>query len=181
VLVNNASAISLTDTIATTMKRYDLMHPLNVRGTCSVSQACLPHLLKASNPHILNNSPPPSMEAKWFQNHVAYAMTKYGMSMCVLGMAEELRERGVAVNALWSKTAIATVAIENAIGGEDMMRSCRKPEIVADAAYHMITKPSRKTTGLFFIDEDVLRQEGVTDLSGYAVDPTRELFPDFFI
>ncbi len=181
VLVNNASAISLTDTLGTSMKRYDLMHQVNVRGTYLVSQACLPHLLKASNPHILNNSPPLNMEARWFQNHVAYTMTKYGMSMCVLGMAEEFRERGVAVNALWPKTTIATAAIEHVVGGEEMMRCSRKPEIVADAAYHIITKPSRETTGHFFLDEDVLRREGVTDFSGYAVDPSRDLFPDFFI
>lgn len=181
VLVNNASAISLTDTLSTPLKRYDLMHQVNVRGTYSVSQACLPHLLKAENPHILNNSPPLNMDAKWFKNHVAYTMTKYGMSMCVLGMAEEFRERGVAVNALWPKTTIATAAIEHVVGGQEMLRCSRKPEIMADAAYHIITKPSRQTTGHFFIDEDVLRHEGVTDLSGYAVDPTAELFPDFFI
>jgi citronellol/citronellal dehydrogenase len=181
VLVNNASAISLTDTLSTSLKRYDLMHTVNVRGTYSVSQACLPHLLKAENPHILNNSPPLNMDAKWFKNHVAYTMTKYGMSMCVLGMAEEFRDRGVAVNALWPKTAIATAAIENVVGGQEMMRSCRKPEIMADAAYHIVTKPSRETTGHFFIDEDVLLREGIKDLSGYAVDPEAELFPDFFI
>ena len=180
ILVNNASAISLTGTEHTPMKRYDLMHSVNVRGTFMVSQACLPHLKKGDNPHILNNAPPLNMNPRWFKNHVAYTMAKYGMSMCVLGMAAEYEEAGVAVNALWPRTAIATSAI-NMIGGDEMMRHSRKPEIMADAAYAILTRPSRECTGNFFIDDEVLKSEGVEDLSGYAVDPSLEPFTDFFL
>lgn len=180
ILVNNASAISLTTTEQTPMKRYDLMHGVNVRGTFATSQACLRHLRKSPNPHILNNSPPLNMKAKWFANHVAYTMAKYGMSMCVLGMAEELRSDGIAVNAIWPRTAIATSAMEM-LGGEAALSGCRKPEIMADAAYAILTKPSRECTGNFFIDEEVLRAEGVTDFVPYAVDPQATLLPDFFL
>ncbi len=180
VLVNNASAISLTGTLSTPMKRFDLMHQINTRGTYLCSQACLPHLLKASNPHILNLAPPLSMKARWFKDHVAYTMAKYGMSMCVLGMAEEFRDKGVAVNALWPKTAIATAAIK-LIGGDPMMKHSRTVDIMGDAAHAILVRPSRETTGNFFIDEDVLRREGVTDFKQYAVDPSVEPMPDFFL
>jgi len=181
ILVNNASAISLTGTEDTPMKRFDLMHGINTRGTFACSQACLPYLKKASNPHILNNSPPLNMEARWFAPHVAYTMAKYGMSMCVLGMAEELRSEGIAVNALWPRTVIATAAVQNLLGGDETIRGSRKPEIMADAAYAILTKPSRSFTGNFCIDEDVLRAEGVTDLDKYQSVPGAELFPDYFI
>ncbi len=181
ILVNNASAISLTPTLQTPMKRYDLMHHINTRGTFVCSQACLPRLLQAENPHILNISPPLNMEARWFAPHVAYTMAKYGMSMCVLGMAEEFRGQGVAVNALWPRTAIATAAVKNLLGGDETIRRCRKPDIMADAAYAILTQPSRACTGNFFIDEDVLRNAGVTDFAAYAVDPAAELLPDFFV
>jgi len=179
VLVNNASAISLTSTVATPMKRYDLMHTVNTRGTYLCSAVCVPHLRKSENPHVLNLSPPLSMKAKWFQNHVAYTMAKFGMSMCVLGMAEEFRGK-LAFNALWPRTTIATAAIEM-IGGDAMMRRSRKPEIMADAAHAILVRPYAECTGNFFIDDEVLRQEGVEDFDSYAVDPTKELAPDFFI
>jgi citronellol/citronellal dehydrogenase len=180
ILVNNASAISLTGTIETPMKRYDLMHTINTRGTYLCSQVCIPHLQRASNPHILNLAPPLNMSAKWFKNHVAYTMAKYGMSMCVLGMAAEFEGDGVAVNALWPRTAIATAAIQM-IGGSAMMAGCRTPEIMADAAHAILTKPSRSFTGQFVIDEDLLRAEGVTDFERYSVTPGATLIPDFFL
>lgn len=179
VLVNNASAISLTSTLATPMKRYDLMHTVNGRGTYLCSQACLPHLLKADNPHVLTLSPPLSMKAKWFRNHVAYTMAKYVMSMCVLGMAAEF-EGKVAFNALWPRTTIATAAIAM-IGGEPMMKRSRTPEIMADAAHAILCRPHADCTGNFFVDDDVLKEEGVTDFGKYAVDPSQELAPDFFL
>jgi citronellol/citronellal dehydrogenase len=181
VLVNNASAINLTPTLHTPMKRFDLMHQINLRGTFLVSQVCIPHLLKAENPHILNLSPPLNMKPKWFANHVAYTMAKYGMSMCVLGMAEEFRGKGLAVNALWPRTAIATAAVQNLLGGEESMKRSRRPEIMADAAHVMLTKPSREYTGHFAIDEDVLRDAGITDLDPYAFVPGEELITDFFL
>ncbi|WP_342377458.1 NAD(P)-dependent oxidoreductase [Myxococcus stipitatus] len=181
ILVNNASAISLTGTEDTPMKRYDLMHGINTRGTFACSQACLPYLKKSSNPHILNNSPPLNMEARWFGPHVAYTMAKYGMSMCVLGMAEEFRSEGIAVNALWPRTVIATAAVQNLLGGDETIRGSRKPEIMADAAHAILTKPSKSFTGHFCIDEDVLRAEGVTDFDKYQSVPGAELFPDYFI
>jgi citronellol/citronellal dehydrogenase len=181
ILVNNASAISLTGTLDTPLKRFDLMHGINTRGTFACSQACLPHLLRSSNPHILNNSPPLNMEARWFAPHVAYTMAKYGMSMCVLGMAEELREAGVAVNALWPRTVIATAAVQNLLGGEEALRGCRLPEIMADAAHAILTRQSRSFTGHFCIDEEVLRSEGVTDFARYQAVPGAELMPDYFI
>jgi citronellol/citronellal dehydrogenase len=181
ILVNNASAISLTNTPNTTMKRYDLMHNVNTRGTFVCSQACIPSLKEADNPHILNLSPPLNMVAKWFKNHVAYTMAKFGMSMCVLGMAAELADQGIAVNALWPRTTIDTAAIRNLLGGDTMAKRSRTPAIIADAAWHILTSPSRERTGNFFIDDDVLAEAGITDLSGYAVDPTQELAPDFFV
>jgi len=179
ILVNNASAISLTGTLETPMKRFDLMFGVNVRGTFAASQALLPYLVKGSNPHILNLSPPLSLDPRWFRNHCAYTMAKYGMSLCVLGMSEEFREAGVAVNALWPKTVIATAAIAM-IPGVDP-RCCRKPSIVADAAHAILTRDSRSCTGNFFIDEEVLASEGVTDFSPYAVEPGAPLLPDLFL
>jgi citronellol/citronellal dehydrogenase len=181
VVVNNASAIHLSGTLSTPMKRFDLMHAVNVRGTFAMSQAALPHLLQAPNPHILNLAPPLNFESRWFAPHLAYSLAKFGMSLCVLGMAEEFRPQGVAVNALWPETAIATAAVRNLLGGEAALRRCRKPEIMADAAYEIVCRPSRACTGNFFIDSQVLHEMGVTDLSGYAVDETAELLPDFFV
>ena len=163
------------------MHRYDLMHQINTRGTFLVSKTCLPHLLESDNPHILNLSPPLNMLEKWFKNHVAYTMAKFGMSMCVLGMAGEFREQGIAVNALWPRTTIATAAVKNLLGGAELARRSRKPEIMGDAAHVILTRPSREFTGNFCIDDEVLESAGVTDLSGYAVDPSVELAPDFFV
>ena len=181
ICINNASAIALRGTERTSMRRFDLMHQVNTRGTFLVSRTCLPYLRKSGNPHILNMSPPLNMEEKWFAPHVAYTMAKYGMSMCVLGMAGEFREEGIAVNALWPRTAIATAAVRNVLGGDEMMQRSRTPEIIADAAHLILTKPSREFTGNFCIDDEVLEAAGITDLSGYAVDPDAELFPDFFV
>ncbi len=184
ILVNNASAISLTGTEHTPMKRYDLMHSINTRGTFACSQACIPHLKKSAAAHgvahILNISPPLNMETRWFAPHVAYTMAKFGMSMCVLGMAGELKGAGIAVNALWPRTTIATAAIKNLLGGEAGMRGSRKPEIMGDAA-HAIFSKGRDFTGHFLIDDDVLKAAGKTDLSEYAMDPTAQLLPDYFI
>ena len=181
ILINNASAIFLAGTLDTPAKRFDLIHSVNVRGTFLTSQACLPHLRRAANPHILTLAPPLNIEARWFAPHLAYSLSKFGMSLCVLGMAEEFRTAGIAVNALWPRTAIATAAVRNLLGGNDSIRRCRKPEIVADAAYAILTQPSRESTGQLFLDEDVLRAAGVDDLSTYAIDPTAELLPDFFV
>ncbi len=182
VCVNNASAIALTDTLATDMKRYDLMSQVNARGTFVCSKLTLPHLFKAPNPHILNLAPPLDMEAKWFAHHVAYTMAKFGMSMCTLGMAEEFRMRGVAVNSLWPLTAIDTAAVRFALGGDAMAAECRSPEIMADAAYAILSRPSRECTGNFFIDEEVLRAEGVSDFSRYAPSGREgPLQADFFV
>jgi len=181
ICINNASAISLTGTLDTEMKRYDLMHQINLRGTFLVSKTCIPHLLKAANPHVLNLSPPLNFEPKWFGPHVAYSMAKYGMSLCVLGMAEEFRGQGIAFNALWPRTAVATAAIRNVLGGDEGMRHARKPEIMADAAYIILTRPARVFTGHFCVDDEVLESEGITDLSIYAMDPEVEPFPDFFV
>ncbi|WP_176064258.1 SDR family oxidoreductase [Anaeromyxobacter diazotrophicus] len=180
VLVNNASAIFLADTASTPMKRYDLMQGVNARGTFLCTQTCLPHLLKAENPHVLMLSPPLSLRPRWFAPHVAYTMAKYGMSMCVLGMAEELRERGVAVNALWPRTVIATAAL-NLLGGDETAQHGRTAEIVADAAWAVLTRPARQCTGNFFIDEDVLRAEGMQDFERYAVKPGEPLMRDLFV
>jgi citronellol/citronellal dehydrogenase len=184
VLVNNASAIRLTGTLETPMKSFDLMHQINTRGTFVCSQQAIPHLRLAPNPHVLNVSPPLNVEARWFGPHVAYTMAKFGMGLCVLGMAEEFRGDGIAFNALWPRTTIATAAVRNLLGGETMVRRSRTPEMMADAAYAILNRPSRETSGNFFLDEDVLRQEGVTDFRSYQVDPAlpeHELAPDFFV
>lgn len=181
ILVNDASAIQLTGTLATDMKRFDLMHAVNVRGTFLCSKLCIPHLKRAGNPHILNLSPPLNMEARWFQHHVAYTMSKYGMSLCVLGMSAELAGDGIAVNALWPRTAIATAAVQNLLGGTQAVARCRSPEIMADAAHAILVRESRQCTGNFFIDDDVLRAAGVTDLDRYSLTPGAELLPDFFV
>tara|TARA_B100000073_G_scaffold259240_1_gene219111 strand:- start:1287 stop:2147 length:861 start_codon:yes stop_codon:yes gene_type:complete len=181
ICINNASAIQLTGTLLTDMKRFDLMHQINTRGTYLVSKVCLPHLQKSDNPHILNLSPPLDMDPKWFGPHVAYTMAKFGMSMCVLGMAEEFKEDGVAVNALWPRTAIATAAIKNALGGDAIMNISRSPEIMGDAAYVILTKNSREFTGNFCIDDNLLAENGVEDFSQYAEVPFEQLAPDFFV
>ena len=181
ICVNNASAISLTDTLATDMKRYDLMHQINTRGTFLTSKLCIPHLAKAENPHILMLSPPLDMKAKWFAGHVAYSIAKYGMSLCVLGLAEELKPQGIAVNALWPRTTIATAAVNNLLGGEQIMRSSRKPDIIADAAHLIFSQGSHVFTGRFCIDDTLLAEHGVTDFDQYRVDPSRNLAPDFFV
>ena len=179
--INNASAIQLTDTRATEMRRFDLMHGVNTRGTFMVSKHSLPHLERAANPHILMLSPPLDMRPKWFAGHVAYSIAKYGMSLCVLGLAEELKPAGIAVNALWPRTTIATAAIANIVGGDEMMRKSRKPEIVADAAHLILTRPASAFTGNFCIDDTLLAQHGVTDFEPYRMDPTVDLQPDFFV
>jgi len=182
ILVNNASAISLTGTEMTEMKRYDLMHGINTRGTFLVSKTCIPHLKKAANPHVLNLSPPLNMETKWFSPHVAYTMAKFGMSMCVLGMAGEYKSAGIAFNALWPRTVIATAAVQNLLGGDASMKASRKPEILADAAYIIFNKPARECTGNFFIDDEVMIASGKSDLSEYASTPGATSFlPDFFV
>jgi citronellol/citronellal dehydrogenase len=183
ILINNASAIQLTGTLQTEMKRYDLMHSINTRGTYVCSQACLPYLLKAENPQVLNLSPPLNMETRWFQNHVAYTMAKFGMSMCVLGMSGEFKGK-VAFNALWPRTSIATAAVNNLLGGDEMMRHSRTPQIMADAAYYILKRDAKTSTGNFFIDDEVLKSEGITDLESYKVTPgmlDSELMPDFFV
>ena len=181
ILVNNASAISLTDTRNTDLKRYRLMHEINVGGTFLCSRLAIPHLAKSANPHILNLSPPLDMQAKWFAPHVAYTMAKFGMSMCTLGMAKELKKDGIAVNSLWPETTIGTAAVQNLLGGDEIVKKSRKPEIVADAAYWILTQTANDCTGNFFIDADVLTKSGVTDLSGYSMVPGSELVPDLFL
>ena len=181
ICVNNASAIQLTNTLQTDMKRYDLMNQINARGTFLTSKKCLPYLLKAQNPHILNLSPPLDMNPKWFSNHVAYSIAKYGMSLCVLGMAEEFKEQGVAVNALWPRTAIATAAVKNILGGDETVKVSRTPEIMADAAYVIFTKDSKEFSGNFCIDDNLLAENGVDDFSKYAEVPFAQLAPDFFV
>lgn len=181
ICVNNASAIQLTGTLATDYRRYDLMNQVNARGTFVTTRTCLPHLLKSSNPHVLMLSPPLDMSPRWFAGHVAYTMAKYGMSMCVLGMAEEFRDQGVAFNALWPRTGIATAAIEFALAGQEGMSHCRTPDIMADAAYAIFNKPARECTGNFFIDDVLLYESGERDFDKYRVDPTKNLMPDFFV
>lgn len=181
ILVNNASAIFLAGVADTPMKRFDLMYQINVRGTFAASQACLPYLKKAPNPHILVLSPPPRPEPKWFADHLAYTISKYGMSMCVLGMSEEFRPHGIAVNALWPRTIIATAAVQNLLGGEASIKRSRMPAIMADAAYVILTRDSRSTTGNFFVDEEVLASAGITDLDKYALVPGSELIQDLFL
>jgi citronellol/citronellal dehydrogenase len=180
ILVNNASAISLTGTLATPMKRYDLMHQINGRGTYLVSQKCIPHLVKAANPHVLNLSPPLDFDVKWFANHPAYTLAKYSMSVYAWAMAAEFKDK-IAFNCLWPRTAIATSAIKNVLGGDEAMKACRKPEIMADAAYAIFNRPARSCTGNFFIDDEVLAAEGVTNFDQYAVSPGTKLLPDFFV
>jgi len=179
ILVNNASAISLTGTLETAMKRYDLMHDINTRGTFLCSKTCLPHLRHAANPHILNLAPPVSLRPRWFGPHVAYTIAKYGMSLCVIGMAEEFREDGVAVNALWPKTVIATAALQ--MNPHVDPKRCRIPAIMGDAAHAILVRDSRAGTGQFFIDEDVLREAGIGDFTAYAVEPGQKLQPDYFL
>jgi len=181
ICINNASAIQLTGTLETDMKRFDLMHQINTRGTYLVSKLCIPHLRKSANPHILNLAPPLDMQARWFKNHVAYTMAKFGMSMCTLGMSAEFAAVGIAVNSLWPLTAIDTAAVRNLLGGESVAAMSRSPRIMADAAHAILVRPSRETTGNFFIDELVLREGGVTDFSVYAPDAKGPLAADFFV
>lgn len=180
ILVNNASAISLTDTENTPVKRFDLMHQINQRGTFLVSQKCVGHLKHSTNPHVLTMAPPPEIQTKWFAPHVAYSMAKYGMSLCVLGMAAEFADDGIAFNALWPRTGIATAAID-LIGGKAMRRACRQPEIVADAAHAILTRDSRAFSGQFCIDDSVLFEAGVRNFEQYAVEPGAELWRDLFV
>ena len=181
ICVNNASAIQLTGTLQTDMKRYDLMNGINARGTYLVSRTCIPHLKRSKNPHVLMLSPPLDMEPRWFKGHTAYSMAKYGMSMCVLGMAAEFQDEGIAFNALWPRTGVATAAIRNALAGDEGMRRCRTPDILADAAYVVFNKPARDFSGRFLIDDTFLAENGVTDFDQYRVDPTKDLMPDFFV
>ena len=181
ICINNASAIQLTGTLQTDMKRFDLMHQINTRGTFLVSKMCLPHLKKAENPHILNLAPPLDMQAKWFKNHVAYTMAKFGMSMCTLGMSAEFARDGIAVNSLWPLTAIDTAAVRNLLGGEAVSAMSRSPEIMADAAHAILSRRSRDCTGNFFIDEEVLRGEGISEFSAYAPNAGGPLAADFFV
>jgi citronellol/citronellal dehydrogenase len=181
ICVNNASAISLTGTLQTDMKRYDLMNGINARGTYLTSRTCIPHLKRAANPHVLMLSPPLDMSPKWFRGHTAYSMAKYGMSLCVLGMAAEFADDGIAFNALWPRTGIATAAIRNALAGDEGMKHCRTVDILSDAAYMIFNKPSREFTGNFLIDDTFLASEGVSDFDQYRVDPTKDLMPDFFV
>ena len=181
VVVNNASAISLTSVVDTDMKRFDLMHQINARGTFLVSKWSVAYLGKAANPHILMISPPLDMKEKWFAPHTAYSMSKFGMSLVVLGLAGELRPKGIAVNALWPRTVIATAAVQNLLGGDAVMQRARKPEIVADAAYLIFSKPARDFTGRFLIDDNLLAENGIADFEHYRVDPSQQLAPDFFV
>ncbi len=181
IVVNNASAIAVTPVVDTEMKRFDLMHQINARGTFVVSKWAIGYLEKAANPHILMISPPLDMKEKWFAPHTAYSMAKFGMSLVVLGLAGELRSKGIAVNALWPRTVIATAAVQNLLGGETMMQRARKPEIMADAAYTIFSKPAGEFTGRFLIDDSFLAENGVRDFDHYAVDPTQQLAPDFFV
>ena len=181
ILVNNASAVNISPTEQVEPKRWDLMHDINVRGTFFMSQACIPYLKQAHNPHILNLSPPLNLDSRWFAPHLAYTISKYGMSMIVLGLAEELKQYRIAANALWPKTTIATAAVKNLLGGDFLMQRSRTPDIVADAAYYILQKPSFETTGNFFIDEDVLQQEGISDFGKYAINPDQKLMNDLFL
>ena len=181
ICVNNASAISLTGTQQTDMKRYDLMHQINVRGTFLVSKTCIPHLRRAANPHVLMLSPPLDMSPKWFQGHTAYSMAKFGMSMCVLGMAAEFAGEGIAFNALWPRTGVATAAIKNALAGEEGLKHCRTTDILSDAAYLIFNKPAKSFSGNFLIDDTFLAENGVTDFDKYRIDPSKSLMPDFFV
>jgi citronellol/citronellal dehydrogenase len=181
VLINNASAINLLPTESMEPKRFDLMNGINVRGTFFTCQACIPYLKQSTNPHILNLSPPINLNPKWLAQHLAYTMSKYGMSMIVLGLAEELKKYKIGVNALWPRTTIATAAVQNLLGGDFIVQKSRTPEIVADAAYAILKKSATECTGNFFFDEDVLHEEGITDFTKYAVNPQQQLMPDIFI
>jgi citronellol/citronellal dehydrogenase len=182
VCVNNASAINLAGTEALEMKRYDLMQDINTRGTFVVSKACIPHLKRSDNPHVVTLSPPLNMDPRWFKGHVGYTVAKYGMSMCTIGMAEEFRDDGIAFNALWPRTIIATAAVQNLLGGEEAMARSRKPELVADAAHAIVTRRSRECTGNLFLAEDVLAEEGITDMAVYSYgSEAAEPIPDLFV
>jgi len=181
IVVNNASAINLMGTSEIKMKRFDLMHEVNTRGTFMVSKYAIPHLEKAENPHILMLSPPLDIKQKWFAPHLAYSIAKYGMSLCVLGLSGELKSKGIAVNALWPRTAVATAAIANVVASDDMLKACRTPEILADAAYGIFCEPSRAFTGNFVIDDSFLHAKGETDFDKYRVDGQFDLIPDFFV
>lgn len=181
ILINNASAISLTTTENTESKRFDLMHSINVRGTYLVSKHCIPHLKKGKNPHIITLSPPLNMDPKWFGNHLAYTLSKYNMSMIAIGLAEELKQYKIASNALWPRTTIATAAVMNLLGGQMLINMSRTPEILADAVFYILNQSSEKCTGNCFLDEQVLATEGITDLSGYSVVPGAQLFTDLFL
>jgi len=181
ICVNNASAINLASILQIDMRRYDLIQQINTRGTFLTSRACLPYLQKAANPHILTLSPPLDLQPKWFGGHLAYSLSKYGMSLCMLGLAEEYRAAGIACNSLWPRTTIATAAVEFALGGAQMLRRSRKPEIVADAAYVILNRPARECTGQYFIDDSVLYEAGVRDFAAYSVEPGGTLLGDLFI
>ena len=181
IAVNNASAINLAGTEALEMKRYDLMQDINTRGAFVVSKHCIPHQRRAENPHVLTLSPPLSLDPKWAKDHVGYTLAKYGMSLCTLGMAEEFRDEGIAFNSLWPRTLVATAAVQNLLGGEEAMAKSRKPEVVADSAYAILTRPSRECTGNFFLCEDVLAEEGVTDLDRYSFVEDADLQVDLFV
>lgn len=181
ILINNASAISLTNIEKTEPKRFDLMFDINVRGTFFVSRACIPYLRKGSNPHILNLSPPVNMDGKWFGAHTAYTLSKYNMSLIALGLSEELKKDSIAANTLWPQTTIATAAVQNLLGGDQLMQMSRTPQIVADAAYYILRRPAGSCTGNFFIDEQVLAEEGITDLEQYSVVPGGKLYTDLFL
>jgi citronellol/citronellal dehydrogenase len=181
ILVNNASAINLTTTEQTEPKRFDLMYDINVRGTFMVSRACIPHLKKSTNAHILNLSPPINMDMKWFANHLAYTISKYDMSMIALGLAAELKQFNIAANTLWPRTTIATAAVNNLLGGQMLMNMSRTTDIIADAAWYILSKPAKECTGNTFIDEAVLAAEGITDLEKYSVVPGAKLYTDLFL
>ena len=181
ICINNASAISLTPTVQTDMKRYDLMHQINGRGTFLTSKTCIPYLKKAANPHILTLSPPLDLNPRWFAPHVAYTISKYNMSLCVLGLSAELKRDGIAVNALWPRTTIATAAVANLLGGDKLMRASRKADILADAAHVILTKPSREFSGNFCIDDTLLWENGRREFDHYRIDPSEDLAPDFFV
>jgi citronellol/citronellal dehydrogenase len=181
ILINNASAISLTPTEQTEPKRFDLMMDIEIRGTFFMCKSCIPHLKKSDNAHILNLSPPINLSPKWLAQHLVYTIAKYGMSMIVSGLAEELKPHKIAANALWPRTTIATAAVQNLLGGDFLVQMSRTPEIVAEAAYHILKQPSSECTGNFFIDEEVLKKEGITDLEKYAVNPQQKLMTDIFL
>jgi citronellol/citronellal dehydrogenase len=181
ILINNASAISLTKVEQTEMKAYNLMHEINARGTFFVSKACIPFLKKGNNPHILNLSPPFNMDKKWFANHLAYTLSKYDMTMIALGLSGELKKYNIAANCLWPKTTIATAAVRNLLGGESLIQMSRSPEIIADSAFYILRRSSAECTGNTFLDEEVLSQEGITDFEKYAINPGSKLYPDLFL